>query len=137
MTINDKILGVIQAAIKDEKRGEDLFKVDEKFADLCKKEMNIDIAGFTHYIYSDDVRHLIKRHGKGSNDRNSISSQDFLLIPIIQKEYDKIWVTKTKQGLDAITYVKKIVDEYYYVEEIRTGKKKLAVKELRKRKTKF
>ena len=133
MTVNDKILSVIQAAINDEKKGADLFAVDEKFAQLCKNELNLDISGFSHYIYSDDVRHLIKRHGQGSKDRNSITNQDFLLIPIIQKEYDKIWVSKTKQGLDAITYVKEIIDEYYYVEEIRTGKKKLAVKELRKR----
>ena len=99
MTVNDKILSVIQAAINDEKKGADLFAVDEKFAQLCKNELNLDISGFSHYIYSDDVRHLIKRHGQGSKDRNSITNQDFLLIPIIQKEYDKIWVSKTKQGL--------------------------------------
>lgn len=82
---------------------------------------------------SDIVKHLIKRHGQSSNDRNPISIQDFLLIPIIQKEFDYRWVSKTKQGLLAITYVKKVVDTYYYVEEIRTGRKKLALKELRKR----
>jgi len=136
MSVSDKIISVIQAAINNEKKGADLFLVDEKFAKLCKNEMNLDISGFSHYIYSDDVRHLIKRHGKCSKDRNSISNQDFLLIPIIQKEYDRIWVSKTKQGLAAITYVKEIIDEYYYVEEIQTGKKKLAVKKLRKRKKK-
>ena len=133
MTINDKILNVVQAAVLDRKASESLFPVSEETRAYCKKNLNLDVAGYYHYMDSDIVKHLIKRHGQSSNDRNPISMQDFLLIPIIQKEFDYRWVSKTKQGLLAITYVKKVVDTYYYVEEIRTGRKKLALKELRKR----
>lgn len=133
MTINDKILYVVNAAVLDKKASENLFPVSEETKAYCKKNFNLDVDGYYHFMDSDIVRHLIKRHGQASNDRNPISIQDFLLIPIIQKESDHRWVSKTKQGLMAITYVKKIVDTYYYVEEIRTGKKKLALKELRKK----
>ena len=118
--------------ISDNKAYENLFPVSEETRLYCMDEFNIDITGYFHFIDSDIVRHLIKRHGKTSNDRNPITNQDFLLIPIIQKEFDHRWTTRTKQGLFSITYVKKIVDTYYYVEEIRTGRKKLALKELRK-----
>ena len=132
MTINEKIIAVVDAAIGNSKAYENLSPVSEETRSYCLEKFNIDVSGYYHYIDSDIVRHLIKRHGQSSNDRHPISNQDFLLIPVIQKEFDHRWTTKTKQGLFSITYVKKIVDTYYYVEEIRTGKKKLALKELRK-----
>lgn len=132
MTINEKIINVVNAAVKDNKVSENLFPVSEDTKAFCKENIGIDVSGYYHFIDSDIVRHLIKRHGESSNDRNPINNQDFLLIPIIQKEFDNRWITKTKQGLFSITYVKKVIDTYYYVEEVRTGKKKLALKELRK-----
>jgi hypothetical protein len=54
-----------------------------------------------------------------------------LLIPFIIENYD--FIGKGKED-NTIVYKKIINQEYYYVEEIRTGRKKLALKTLYKHK---
>ena len=84
------------------------------------------------------MQHTEKRHGKLSNDRVPLLIKDYLLIPYIIRNRDKVEIstTKTKRhNMEVLVYEKLIGMNYYYVEEIRTGKKSLAFHTLYKRKT--
>ena len=98
----------------------------------------IDLKGYKHVIETSGVQHSEKRHGKQSNDRLPLSIKDYLLIPYIIRNRDKVEIstTKTKRhNMEVLVYEKLIGMNYYYVEEIRTGKKSLAFHTLYKRKT--
>ena len=103
---------------------------------MAKKE-GIDLTGYKHVIETSGARHSESRHGKGSNDRNPLTLEDYLLIPYIIKYRDKVELSdkKTKQhGLNTFVYRKTIGNLYVYVEEIRIGRKKsLAFQTLYKR----
>ena len=111
-------------------------EVDEELIALAKKE-GIDLTGYKHVIETSGVRHSESRHGKGSNDRNPLTLEDYLLIPYIIKYRDKVELSdkKTKlHGLNTFVYRKTIGNLYVYVEEIRIGRKKsLAFQTLYKR----
>ena len=114
-------------------------EVDEELKALAKKE-GIDLAGYKHVIETSGARHSESRHGKGSNDRNPLTFEDYLLIPYIIKYRDKVELSdkKTKlHGLKTFIYRKTIGNLYVYVEEIRIGRKKsLAFQTLYKRRIK-
>lgn len=64
------------------------------------------------------IRHAKKRHP-------NLEDADFCLIPLIVSSNDKIM----KGDNDfSIVYVKSFEDTYYYVEYVRTGRKRLAMK---------
>ena len=111
-------------------------EVDEELITLAKKE-GIDLTGYKHVIETTGARHSESRHGKGSNDRNPLTLEDYLLIPYIIKYRDKVELSdkKTKlHGLNTFVYRKTIGNLYVYVEEIRIGRKKsLAFQTLYKR----
>ena len=112
-------------------------EVDEELKALAKKK-GIDLTGYKHVIESSGARHSELRHGKGSNDRNPLTFEDYLLIPYIIKYRDKVELSdkKTKlHGLKTFVYRKTIGN--LYVEEIRIGRKKsLAFQTLYKRRIK-
>ena len=114
-------------------------EVDEELKALAKKE-GIDLTGYKHVIETSGARHSESRHGKGSNDRNPLTFEDYLLIPYIIKYRDKVELSdkKTKlHGLKTFIYRKTIGNLYVYVEEIRIGRKKsLAFQTLYKRRIK-
>ena len=114
-------------------------EVDEELKALAKKE-GIDLTGYKHVIETSGARHSESRHGKGSNDRNPLTFEDYLLIPYIIKYRDKVELSdkKTKlHGLKTFVYRKTIGNLYVYVEEIRIGRKKsLAFQTLYKRRIK-
>ena len=111
-------------------------EVDEELITMAKKE-GIDLTGYKHVIETSGARHSESRHGKGSNDRNPLTLEDYLLIPYIIKYRDKVELSdkKTKlHGLNTFVYRKTIGNLYVYVEEIRIGRKKsLAFQTLYKR----
>ena len=109
--------------------------IDEELMSLAASH-GIDLKGFKHVIETSGVQHSINRHGKQSNDREPLSIEDFLLIPFIIRNRDRVNIstTTTKQHeANVLVYEKQIGLDYYYVEEIRTGKKSLAFHTLYKR----
>jgi hypothetical protein len=80
-----------------------------------------DLSGYKRIIDVSAIKH-IKKH-------TNISDADVLLIPFIVKNYDTLELSK-----DSLLFTKEIGDKYYVVEEIRKGRKKLAVKTMYKTK---
>ena len=112
--------------------------IDDELIELAAK-YNIDLKGYKHVIETSGVQHSEKRHGSKSEDRTPLSLQDYLLIPYIIKERDKVEMSPQRDVMHhnrILVYTKQIGDTYYYVEEVRMKNKSLAFKSLRKRQPK-
>lgn len=112
--------------------------IDDELLKLAAQH-NIDLTGYKHVIETSGIQHSEKRHGKQSEDRTPLSLEDYLLVPYIIKERDKVEMSPQKDVKHhnrILIYTKQIGDTYYYVEEVRMKNKSLAFKSLRKRKPK-
>ena len=112
--------------------------IDDELMQLAAKH-GIDLTGYKHVIETSGVQHAEKRHGKQSNDRTPLTLEDYLLVPYIIKTRDKISIStsKTRQRESTVLVYEKQIDfDFYYVEEIRTGKKSLAFQTIYKRPSK-
>ena len=112
--------------------------IDEELMDLASSK-GIDLKGFKHVIETSGIQHSEKRHGKQSKDREPVSIEDYLLVPFIIRNRDKVTISTSKSRrheMGIVVYEKLIGSSYYYVEEIRTGKRSLAFQTLYKRTTK-
>ena len=116
--------------------------IDENIDDELLKlaaQHDIDLKGYKHVIETSGIQHAEKRHGNKSEDRAPLSLQDYLLVPYIIKERDKVEMSPQRDVRHrnrVLIYTKQIGDTYYYVEEVRMKNKSLAFKSLRKRQTK-
>ena len=112
--------------------------IDEELMNLAATQ-GIDLKGFKHVIETSGIQHSENRHGKQSKDREPLSIEDYLLVPFIIRNRDKVSISTSKSKrheMGIVVYEKLIGSNYYYVEEIRTGKKSLAFQTLYKRATK-
>ena len=112
--------------------------IDEELMALAAKH-GIDLTGFKHVIETTGIQHAEKRHGVQSNDRQPLSIEDYLMVPLIIKKRDCVTISPQKDVSHRNTilkYTKQIGDTYYYVEEIRKKNKSLAFKSLIKRELK-
>ncbi|MGH8030447.1 MAG: hypothetical protein ACREO3_10995, partial [Arenimonas sp.] len=94
-------------------------------------EIGLDVAGYSHIVDSDAVRHVFKRHGdagiEGARGQLPVTPGDIALIPEIVAAPDSIEaVGKTNIGREGIRYRKRIGANYVVVEEARTGQRQLA-----------
>ena len=116
----------------------DLGEVSEKIIKAAK-EKGFNIEGYSHLLDVSGVRHAFLKHGvsglKVARGQEAITDKDIFKIPEIIDSFDTIdFPGKNKIGRDLIRYSKRFKDgTTYYVEEIRTGKKKLAIQTLYKR----
>ena len=111
--------------------------IDDELLELAAKH-NIDLKGYKHVIETSGIQHSEKRHGKQSKDREPLSIEDYLLVPFIIRNRDKVSISTTKSkrhDMHLLVYEKQIGVNYYYVEEVRTGKRSLAFQTLYKRAT--
>ena len=112
--------------------------IDDELLDLAAKH-NIDLRGYKHVIETSGIQHAEKRHGKQSKDRKPLSIEDYLLVPYIIRNRDNVSFSTSKSkrhDMHLLVYEKQIGVNYYYVEEVRTGKRSLAFQTLYKRATK-
>ena len=112
--------------------------IDDELMSLAAKH-GIDLKGYKHVIETSGVRHSEKRHGIESKDRTPLTLEDYLLVPYIIKHRDNLSIStsKTRQReATVLIYEKQIELDFYYVEEIRSGKKSLAFQTLYKRASK-
>lgn len=112
--------------------------IDDELMKLAAKH-GIDLTGYKHVIETSGVQHSEKRHGRSSNDRTPLTLEDYLLVPYIIKNRDELSIStsKTRQRESTVlVYEKQIGLSFYYVEEIRVGKKSLAFQTLYKRTSK-
>ena len=112
--------------------------IDDELLELAARH-NIDLKGYKHVIETSGIQHAEKRHGNKSEDRIPLSLEDYLLVPYIIKERDKVEMSPQRDVRHrnrVLIYTKQIGDTYYYVEEVRMKNKSLAFKSLRKREQK-
>lgn len=112
--------------------------VSDKTAKHVKENFNLDIAGYKFVIESNYVKHVIKRHGLLSNDREKIWKSEFSKISKVLHDPDKIesGTVKKMNNAKTLLFKKLIGGTYYYITvfEIRNGKKTLALNSFYKRK---
>jgi hypothetical protein len=136
-----EIIELVEFAIKSKNtinKKVNINTVDENEAKILKAKTGFDLLGYKRVIDKSSINHVIKEHGnektEASRGQIAITKKDFELIPLIVKSQNVIYSGKTKAGLDCILYEIIIKNTYYYVEEIRKGKKELCLKSMYKRK---
>lgn len=90
-----------------------------------------DIRGYKHTLDNYFVQHVMKQHGNQKTETArgniAITEDDIRRIPDILSAPDFIvYGSATKTGNKAITFIKAEAGSTVFVEEIRTGRKKLA-----------
>lgn len=106
--------------------------IDSAICDILKS-IGIEPEGYCHAVDRYGLMHALKEHER---DELPLTLEDFLKIPVIVTEYDVVVRSyKTELGLDAVLYTKQFEDTFYYVEEIRTGRKQLIFKTMYKKRT--
>ena len=130
-------------ADKDTSKGvqrETIGKVTEQQAKVIQDALGIDVSGYKHTIDKSEIGHIFNNHGDIKQEENrgqiAVNNDDFARIPEILANPDKIeYSDKNDKGLETITYTKAFNGTTYIIEEIRTGKKELALNTMYKRKT--
>lgn len=112
--------------------------IEEQEAKILALKTGFDLLGFKRIIDKSGINHTLQLHGNEKMEQSrgqiAVTVKDFQLIPDIVKSENVIYSGKSKLGLDCILYEIVIQDTYYYVEEIRNGKKELCLKSMYKRK---
>ena len=142
------LFGYFQGSIRDlieatKTTGSNLIKKAISYAsnklitDLRAHGVNIT-KDYKHTIDNNSINHAMNRH---SSEREKLQGQ----IPITENDienigdvidnYDSIETERNKRGQDVIIYTKQYNDgTTFYIEEVRTGRKELAMQSIRKRK---
>lgn len=102
-------------------------------SDLQNQGIAVDDS-WVHAIDEDRIAHTMNQHGNATTEANrgqiAITGKDFEKIPEILESYDRVYPSdhKNKQGRDVIIYEKRYDDgTIIYLEEVRTGRKSLAL----------
>ena len=141
MSVTKKIKELIRIAKSKSNKNEwyDYLDIDEKTIEEFSSKTGIDLRGYKHLIDVSGIKHILRKHGNVTHEKKigqmPVSEGDLLKIREIIKNYDKMNASKkTKTKLDSIEYKKRIGDSNYtMIEEIRKGRKKLALKTLFKK----
>lgn len=116
---------------------EDFAKVEAQEADRIRTETGMDVAGYVHTLTDSDLLHILKRHGEGHEEwpgQEPIGRDDLLRLPEIVRDFDRAWRTDRPGAPVALWVSKRINGTVFVLQEVRTGRKKLAIKTLWKRK---
>ena len=109
-----------------------IFEINEDVKILLKSELNKDCSEYRFQIDIYAIKHIFKEHGnvKKEDSRGQIAVQDndiLLLVDVLQ-EPDLVFSSgNNKLGKETITFVKMIEDKYVVVQEVREGKKIIAL----------
>lgn len=114
--------------------------VDDEEAKQLKGATGLNLKGYFRVVDSMSMRHSLNRHGK-DNPKDfgqiPITLEDFAKIPEIVSTPDSVRLDNetTGTGSPVIIYEKRFNGTTIVVEEVRTGKRQLALKSMRKRKS--
>lgn len=117
-----------------------LGRVSQENAERILDEIGIDITGYHRMIDTQGVTHAFSSHGPGNETRSDqvpISNEAVSLYVDIANNPDTISMRpKTRSELATIEYRRQINGHAIIVEEIRTGRRKLAFKSMYIKKSK-
>ena len=102
-----------------------LGELSPKEVTMLNSILDCDVSGFQHMIDISAIKHTRKKHP-------NMTEADFCLIPMIIATAEEI--TKGKHP-NSVVYRKILDKEYYYIEYVRTGRKRLAMKTFYKTRT--
>lgn len=123
----------------NEKRGVRFARVDDAAAATIKESTGADVSGYIHMIDNFGIRHALNEHGNPDVEARrgniAITENDILKVPEIIKSYDRVENGGTDtSGRSLVRYIKTDTDgTIYYVEEIRSKRKELALKTMWKK----
>ena len=92
-------------------------------------------------IVSDDITHAFTQHGDTAREEArgqvTITGEDFARLPEVLGNPDRVVLSskKTRKGLDAFIFEKKVDGTILVVEEVRTGQNTLAFRTMHKKPT--
>ena len=113
-------------------------RIDEIEAQSLEIKTGFKLLGYKRVIDKFGINHTLKQHGNVETEKLrgqiAITSEDFELVPQIAVSDNIILVSKNKFGNDIILYEAIIQDTFYYVEEVRKGRKELCMTTMYKRK---
>jgi hypothetical protein len=122
------LVGIAVSRKSGNKEFAELGNVSNDLVEKIKKETGVDVAGYTHSLDESAVRHIIKEHGddeyETSRGQIAVTHDDLANISSIISNPDT--VAKGKDD-NTIEVSKRIGEHIYVAQEIRTGRKKLAV----------
>ena len=94
-------------------------KINKTVSYKIKIKFGINIKNYNISLKSDNVKHIIKKHGSENEllrGQLPIIDSDFELIPEIVSNYDNVFLgTPTPSNKPSITFIKKIGSYYYLV----------------------
>lgn len=113
-------------------------RIDETEAKFLELKTGFKLLGYKRVIDKFGINHTLKQHGNIEAEKLrgqiAITSEDFELVPQITVSDNIIHVSKNKFGNDIILYEAIIQNTFYYVEEVRKGRKELCMTTMYKRK---
>lgn len=119
------------------KSGNDLWldydRVSDDEARKIKAQTGLDVAGYTHSLDESAARHMLKEHGdpgrQAALGQLPLTEDDLTRLPGIVHNFDSVSRGNKLRGLDTVIFSKIFPDgTHYFVEEVRTGRRKLAAK---------
>ncbi|MGQ7945170.1 PBECR3 domain-containing polyvalent protein [Flavobacterium sp. WC2509] len=112
--------------------------IDEIEAEFLELKTGFKLLGYKRIIDKFSINHTLKNHGNIKTEalrgQIAITDEDFELIPKIIISKNIIHTSKNNMGNDLILYEAIIENTFYYVEEVRKGKKELCMTTMYKRK---
>lgn len=106
---------------------------------MIKQSLGIDVSldGYVHHADEDVVRKILRDHGDAASEalygQLPVTAGDIKGVPKWINKGDIVSVGWTTDKLIGITRRRSDGDQIYYVEEVRTGRGKLALKTMWKR----
>lgn len=139
---NISLLFDIAPSTKNRVIKEVLGPVTKKEAAIINEKTGLSIDEEYEYVVDNSaINHILKKHGNPEKESKqgqlAVTKADFELLPEILSSYDDIeYSGKNERGLDILKYTKTFKDgTTYVIEEVRTGRKELALNTMYKRRS--
>jgi hypothetical protein len=109
-----------------------LGRVSDSNVRAVADQAGIDVHGYSRIWEQSAIRHVDNRHGPSSQavrlgGEMAITAEEMARYREIVDAPDRVTQSTTDRGAPSLWYEKKLGDWYYYVEEIRLGRRTLAL----------
>ncbi len=137
------ILEFVEKILKDNTTTQHILslgKISETEIEKLRESTGLDLENYERIIDNFAIKHTLNKHGHEGVEKLrgqiAITKKDFASIPQIVENPDIIETgEKNRRGADLIKYTKNSTEKIIYVEEVRKGRKQLALQTLYKQKS--
>jgi hypothetical protein len=127
---NEQVRSFVENAVTGDNKGKKILlgKIDENLAQEIYNKANVNLEGFNLELRSDDIRHLLNKHGNENTEvlrgQRAITTDDVLNFANIISNFDSI----KANGDNSLTFIKNINGKTTAVTLYATGNKSLSLK---------